>query len=87
MEIVYIDSQSMTVQGKSPEVFKRYGKTWTIKPLGKGNGNWLLTRKSDVLVNGVSFRENVLHLYGKSRLTKNLFDRFCKDVENGKVNI
>ena len=87
MGIVFIESQSMAVQGKSSDIYKRYGKTWTIKPLGNGNGNWLLTRKSDVLVNGVSYRENILTLYGKSRLTKNLFDRFCKDVENGLVNI
>ncbi len=87
MEFEYIESQSMTVQGKSSDIYKRYGKTWSIKPLGKGNGNWLITRKSDVLVNGVSYRENVLSLYGKTKLTRNLFDRFCKDVENGEVNI
>lgn len=87
MEFEYIESQYMTVQGKASDIYKRYGKTWTIRPLGKGNGNWLLTRKSDVLVNGVSYRENVLGLYGKTKLTRNLFDRFCKDVENGEVNI
>ena len=87
MEIVYIESESMSVKGNSSDVFKRYGKTWKIKPYGKGNGNWILTRKSDVLVNGVSYREKILSFYGKSRLTKNLAERFRKDVENGKFSI
>lgn len=87
MEAYFIESQSMTVQGKSFDIYKKYGNTWTIKPLGNGNGNWLLTKKSDVIVNGVSRREYILNHYGKSRLTQKLFDRFCEDVKNGLVNI
>lgn len=85
MSIVYIDPESRNVQGKYPDIVKRYGKTWHIQPLGGGNGNWLLTRKSDVLVNGVSYRDFVLNHYNKSRLTRALFERFCDDVENGRV--
>lgn len=87
MGIVFIESESMTVRGKSSDIYKRYGKSWTINMLGNGNGNWLLTRKSDVLVDGISYREKILNLYGKSRLTKNLFDRFCEDVKDGLVKI
>ena len=50
MQIVYIPSESMSVQGKKDEIYKRYGKDWNIREQGGGNGNWLLTRKSDVLV-------------------------------------
>ena len=44
MQIVYIPSESMSVQGKKDEIYKRYGKDWNIREQGGGNGNWLLTR-------------------------------------------
>lgn len=47
MQIVYIPSESMSVQGKKDEIYKRYGKDWNIREQGGGNGNWLLTRKSE----------------------------------------
>ena len=28
MQIVYIPSESMSVQGKKDEIYKRYGKDW-----------------------------------------------------------
>lgn len=87
MTIYYVESESRTVQGKRDDIVKRYGKEWTIKPLGGGNGNWLLTKKSDVLVDGKSYRDFVLTYYGESRLTKKLVDKFREDVENGKIKI
>lgn len=87
MTINYVESGSMTTQGKWDAIVKRYGKEWIIKPLGNGNGNWLLTKKSDVLVNGKSYRDFVLAHYGKSKLTKKLADKFREDVENGKIKI
>lgn len=87
MNIVYIESQSMTVQGKASEIYKKYGKEWNIREEGKGNGNWLLTKPSDVLVNGVSYRSFVLDHYSRQRLTENLVDQFRKDVEDGKIKL
>lgn len=87
MIIKYVESESIPVQGKRDAIFKRYGKEWTIKSLGNGNGNWLLTKKSDVLVNGRSYRDFVLAHYGKSKLTKKLAGKFREDVENGKIKI
>lgn len=87
MNIVFIESQSMTVQGKANEVYKKYGREWSIKEQGGGNGNWLLTKKSDVLVDGVSYRNFVLEKYSKSRLTKNLVKRFRDDLESGKIKL
>ena len=81
----FIESQSIEVQGKANEIYKRYGKEWTIRDLG--NGNWLLTKKSDVLINGVSHRRRILELYHKTNLTRSLFDRYCHDIETGKVDI
>jgi len=80
---IYIESQSMKVQGKWIDIKKRYGKEWNIKDLGFGN--WLLTKKSDVLVNGLSHREKILELYHKTSLTRSLFERYCRDIESGKV--
>ena len=74
MQIVYIPSESMSVQGKKDEIYKRYGKDWNIREQGGGNGNWLLTRKSDVLVDGKSYRTFVL-------------DKFREDVANGKIKL
>ena len=76
MQIRYVESESMSVQGKRDEVYRRYGKEWNIREQGGGNGNWLLTQKSDVLVDGRSYRSFVLEHYGKSRLTQKLVDRF-----------
>lgn len=87
MEIYFVPSASMPVQGKYNEIIKKYGKEWNIREEGKGNGNWLLTKKSDVLVDGKSYRYFVLDHYGKSKLTKKLVDKFCEDVKNGKVKI
>ncbi len=87
MTINYIEGESMTAQGKWDEIVKRYGKEWNIKQLGGGNGNWLLTKKSDVLVDGKSYRGFVLDHYGKSKLTKKLVDKFRKDVDDGKIKI
>ncbi|WP_240937099.1 hypothetical protein, partial [Megasphaera hexanoica] len=87
MQIVYIPSESMSVQGKKDEIYKRYGKDWNIREQGGGNGNWLLTRKSDVLVDGKSYRTFVLEHYGKSKLTAKLVDKFREDVANGKIKL
>ena len=82
MQIVYIPSESMSVQGKKDEIYKR-----NIREQGGGNGNWLLTRKSDVLVDGKSYRTFVLEHYGKSKLTAKLVDKFREDVANGKIKL
>ena len=87
MIINYIPSESMSVQGKRDEVYKRYSKEWSIKEQGGGNGNWMLTKKSDVLVDGKSYRSFVLEHYGKSRLTENLVDKFREDVKNGTIEL
>ena len=83
----YIGSQSMKVQGKANDIYKRYDKDWKINTLGNGKGNWLLTKKSDVLINGISHRNKVLELYHKTSLTRSLFERYCHDIETGKVAV
>ena len=87
MDIRYIESQSKTVQGKESEIRKKYGKEWDIHKLGGGNGNWLLTKKSDVLVDGVSYRDFVLEHYNKDKLTEALAERFRKDLEDGNIEL
>jgi hypothetical protein len=84
MEVVYRPSESMSVQGKQDEIYKKYATEWSIKEQGKGNGNWLLTKKSDVLVDGRSYRGKVLEHYGKTRLTEKLVDKFREDIKSGK---
>ena len=80
---IYIESQSMKVQGKWIDIKKRYGKEWEIKDYR--NGNWLLIKNSDALINGVSHRKKILERYHKTCLTRSLFERYCHDIETGKV--
>lgn len=87
MDIRFEESRRHHVQGSRNDVYKKYGGEWNIQELGGGNGNWLITKRSDVLVNGKSYRNFVLEHYGKSRLTENLVDKFRKDVEEGKVKL
>ena len=87
MEIRYIESKSRSVQGKEREVYDKYGKDWNIKEKGGGNGNWLLTKQSDVEVDGKSYKEFVLDYYGRERLSQKLVDKFREDVEMGKIKL
>ena len=83
----YVESQRMVVQGSWKAVLKCYGKEWEIHPQGGGNGNWLLTKPADILVDGKSFRDFVLDYYGRVHLTEKLAERFQKDVEKGKLQL
>ncbi len=83
----YIESQKITKQGKREEIYRKYYPEWCIRELGGGNGNWLLTKHSDIIVNGRSCREFVLDYYNKQLLTKNLADKFCQDIENGNIQL
>ncbi|MBQ7704335.1 MAG: hypothetical protein IJT73_02750 [Selenomonadaceae bacterium] len=87
MKMFYVPSESMTVQGKENEIYKKYGKEWNIQPEGWGNGNWLLTKPSDVIINGKSYRHFVLDHYGKFKLTEKLADKFFEDIKIGKIKL
>ena len=87
MKVEYIKSESRPIQGTKEKIFKKYSKDWSIKELGNGNGNWLLTRKSDVLVDGKSYRSYILDYYSRSRLTEKLFEKFRDDLESGKIRL
>ena len=86
-DVQYIPSETMRGQGTRNKVYGQYGKSWNIREHGNGNGNWLFTKKSDILVNGVSCRNSVLNHYGKNRLTKGLADKLSKEIENGKLDV
>lgn len=83
-EIIYIASESRVRQGKKEDLIKKY-PGWNIRELGGGNGNWLLTKNSDVLVDGVSYRKFVLEHYKKKKLTENLVNTFRNDVNTGAL--
>lgn len=87
MQIRFIPSESMAVQGKRHEVYKKYGNEWSIREQGGGNGNWLLTKKSDILVEGKSYRSFVLEYYGRSKLTENLANKFRDELMNGVIQL
>ena len=82
----YVESMSIPVQGTFEDVHKRY-KDYIIEERGKGNGNWLARKRSDVLVNGTSYREFVLDHYGKDKLNKKLAKQFEDDLNTGKIKL
>lgn len=85
--IKYEPSRSIHIQGKFEEIYKKYGENYSIREQGGGYGNWIVTKKSDVLIDEISYRDFVLEYYGKSRLTENLYYRFKDDLENGKITL
>ena len=52
LDFDYVSGDSMSVQGSWRDVRDAYGDNWNISKLGGGHGNWLLTIKSDLLING-----------------------------------
>ena len=84
MSVTLIEGQKMKVQGKKQEVFKRY-KGWRIMSLGNGNGNWLVTKKCEVMVDGRERSDEVRKLYNREKITSNLIENLKEDMESGKV--
>lgn len=87
MSMYYIPAESDTVQGSKSEIYRKYGNEWNIREEGGGFGNWLLTKPSDVIVDGKSYRRFVLDYYGKSRLTEKLAEKFFTDLKSGKIQL
>lgn len=87
MYVNYVKSFSITAQGTYEKVRKEYKEEdgYRIKELGGGNGNWLVTKPSDILVNGKSCREFVLNHYRRDRLTEKLAEQFRNDLDAGEV--
>ncbi|WP_318606318.1 hypothetical protein [Mitsuokella jalaludinii] len=83
--IEYIPSEKMEIQGSKSEIFKKYGKEWHIREQGSGNGNWLLIKKSNVLINNKSYRKEVLKYYGREKLTEKLVNRLRKEIEDRHI--
>ena len=68
-------------------ILKHETECGKIQEQGGGNGNWLLTKKSDVLVDGKSYRSFVLEHYGRSKLTEKLADKFREDLASGAIKL
>ena len=85
LRVSFRQGESMVAQGKRDEVKKMYGKGMHQSELGKGNGNWLFTKRADVTVNGISCRDFVLDHYGRDKLTDKLAEKFADDLESGKI--
>lgn len=88
MSMKYIRSENFTVQAPKDEVYTKYvGNGYTVKPEGKGNGNWIVSKKGDVLVDGISQREFILEYYNRKRFTESLAMKFMQDVEDGNIEL
>ena len=72
---------------KKMKSIKDMGKTGILENREEVTEIGCLTRKSDVLVDGKSYRTFVLEHYGKSKLTAKLVDKFREDVANGKIKL
>ena len=85
--VLYVPSESITFQGNDTEVQRRRKQGYSVRPLGGGGGNWLGIKRSDVLVNGESYREFVLDYYRRDKLTEALTKQFEQDLNTGKVTL
>lgn len=83
--VEFIPSDERPEQGKRDEIYAKYGKEWNIRELGGRHGNWLLTKKSDILINNQSYRKEVLEYYGRARLTERLADRLRQEINDGHI--
>lgn len=82
--IQYIKAEHLNVQGKKEDIYRVYGDTYEIAPLG-GSKNWILKKSSDVLINGVSCRQKVLEYYNRSCLSRTLIERLMSDFASGAI--
>lgn len=90
MTMTYISSEKITFQGSREAALaacRKYGKEYILLERGNGGGNWTIYRPSDVLVNGVSYRDFVLEHYKRSKLTEKLADLFFEELKAGKVTL
>ncbi len=86
MDIKYIEFKQEIVKATENEISQNYGPEWNILRLGKSS-NWLVTRQSDILVNGKSYRDFVLKYYDTSKLSAKIFEKFKKDLAKGRIKL
>lgn len=86
-KVLYVPSESIPFQGNDSEVQRRRKQGYSVRARGGGGGNWLAIKRSDVLVNGESYREFVLDHYGRNNLTEALAKQFEQDLNTGKVTL
>lgn len=68
---------------------------FSVTEHGGGNGNWLVYRKTAIVVvieaDDESFEMNVTNrvkdIYSRSKITKRLVETFRSDIATGKINI
>ena len=88
----YVESESITTQGKRREVKKRY-PDYRIKE--ERNGFFVLTKSAkcyvtlswDGRVETFEMKDGILECYDRTRISKTLFEKFQKDIESGKHEI
>ena len=68
MDIKYIEFKQAIVKGTESEISEQYGEGWIVLRLGKSS-NWLVTRPSDILVDGESYRDFALRFYDATELS------------------
>ncbi len=91
----YIPSDSINLQGKN-EKARKEAKSYNMHVQYSNNGFHTLVKSSKGIVtfkdeNGkmssADLRRDILEFLDKSKLTKNMFDKFVDDAKAGKINI
>lgn len=86
MFVRYIESENFIIHGKKEKV-KKYLEDEDYNVRSYGNGTYRITKKSNVLVDGISFREQVLQFYERCNLTEKLASDFTDDISEEKIKI
>ncbi|HQB32643.1 MAG TPA: hypothetical protein PLI19_04860 [Erysipelotrichaceae bacterium] len=87
MDFNYVEFKQEIVQGTESEIRQKYGEGWFVLRLGFSKKYWLVTRQSDITVNGKSYRDFALSFYKEKKLTAKLFEKFKKDVAKGRIRV
>lgn len=96
IEVKYQPSERYAAQGKLHEILREAKpRGYSVTELGGGRGNWLVYRKTAILVvveeDGESIEMNVTsrvkELYGRQKVTKKLVEIFRSDIAAGKIGM
>ena len=88
----YIDSSTITHQGKRSSINRYLNKGYYIKE--NRNGYWVLTKPASVKVTlkdsdgelyHFNMKNDILEYYSRTRISQSLFTRFNKDATSGKI--
>ncbi|MBJ6746477.1 hypothetical protein JEQ21_08450 [Streptococcus sp. 121] len=92
----HIPREQFEAQGTLANVLRRYKKDgFSVTKHGKGNGNWLIYKKTQLLLDveedgeiiSIDITQEVRNIYDRQSITKRLIQQLQEDIESGKLSL